>query len=71
MTTPMTTSGTALGGLLALALAPAFWPGDAAAHSCDDPFTTDLVTARGIDVGDVKVCNDAEFLTVTYEATYP
>ena len=24
-------------GALALALAPAVWPGDAAAHTCDDP----------------------------------
>ena len=54
-------------GALALALAPAFWPSDAAAHTCDAPFTTDLVTGTGIDVGQVKVCNDAEFLTVTYE----
>jgi hypothetical protein len=46
MTTSMTTARTALGGLLALALLPAFWPGEAAAHSCDAPFTTDLVTAR-------------------------
>ena len=67
----MTTSRTALGGLLALALAPAFWPSAAAAHTCDAPFTTDLVTARGIDVGEVKVCNDAEFLTITYDTTYP
>ncbi|MGH6917053.1 MAG: hypothetical protein ACREJ0_05035 [Geminicoccaceae bacterium] len=58
-------------GVFALALAPAFWPSDAAAHTCDDPFATDLVTARGIDVGEVKVCNDAESLTVTYETTYP
>ena len=71
MTTLMTTTRTALGGLLALALAPALWPGDAAAHTCDAPFATDLVTARGIDVGEVKVCNDAEFLTVTYETTFP
>ena len=46
------------GAALALALAPALWPSDAAAHTCDAPFTTDLVTARGIDVGEVKVCND-------------
>ena len=71
MTTLMTTTRTALGGALALALAPAFWPSDAAAHTCDAPFTTDLVTAKGIDVGQVKVCNDAEFLTVTYETTWP
>jgi hypothetical protein len=71
MTTSMTTARTALGALLALALAPALWPGEAAAHTCDAPFATDLVTARGIDVGEVKVCNDAEFLTVTYETTWP
>ncbi|MGH6905537.1 MAG: DUF1554 domain-containing protein [Geminicoccaceae bacterium] len=71
MTTLMTTSRTALGGLLALALLPALWPADAAAHSCDAPFTTDLVTGRGIDVGEVKVCNDADLLTVTYETTFP
>ena len=71
MTTLMTTTRTALGGALALALAPAFWPGDAAAHTCDAPFTTDLVTGTGIDVGEVKVCNDAEFLTVTYETAFP
>ena len=58
-------------GALALALAPALWPSDAAAHTCDAPFRTDLVTARGIDVGQVAVCNDAEFLTVTYETTFP
>jgi hypothetical protein len=58
MTILMTTSRTALGGALALALAPAFWPGDAAAHTCDAPFTTDLVTGTGIDVGEVKVCNE-------------
>ena len=58
-------------GALALALAPAFWPSDAAAHTCDAPFTTDLVTGTGIDVGEVEVCNDAEFLTVTYETTWP
>ena len=58
MTTLMTTTRTALGGVLALALAPALSPSAAAAHTCDDPFGTDLVTARGIDVGEVKVCND-------------
>jgi hypothetical protein len=71
MTTLMTTTRAALGGALALALAPAFWPSDAAAHTCDAPFSTDLVTAKGIDVGEVKVCNDAEFLTVTYQTTWP
>jgi hypothetical protein len=71
MTILMTTSRAALGGLLALALLPALWPGGAAAHTCDDPFRTDLVTARGIDVGEVEVCNDAESLTVTYETTFP
>ena len=57
-------------GLLAVAL-PALWPSDAAAHTCDAPFATDLVTGKGIDVGQVTVCNDAEFLTVTYETTFP
>ena len=71
MTTLMKTARAALGGLLALALLPAFWPGDAAAHSCDDPFSTDLIAGRTIDAGDVKVCNDDATLTVTYEATFP
>jgi hypothetical protein len=71
MTTSMTASFLTLGGLLALALLPALWPGDVAAHSCDAPFSPDLVTARGIDVGQITVCNDAEFLTVTYETTFP
>ncbi len=64
-------STAAVGALLALALTPLLWPTGAAAHTCDHPFSTDLVTAKGIDVGDVKVCNDAELLTVTYETTYP
>ena len=71
MTTLMTTSPAALGGLLAMALAPAFWPGDAAAHTCDDPFSTGLIAGRTIDAGDVKVCNDDTTLTVTYEAMFP
>jgi hypothetical protein len=71
MTTLMTTTRTALGGALALALAPAFWPSDAAAHTCDAPFTTDLVTGTGIDVGQVEVCNDDTMLTVTYETIFP
>jgi hypothetical protein len=61
----------ATAGALALALALAFWPSDAAAHTCDAPFRTDLLTARGIDVGDVTVCNDDEFLTINYETTWP
>ena len=64
-------STAAMRAWLVLALVPAFWPGDAAAHGCDDPFRTDLVTAKGVEVGEVTVCNDAEFLTVTYETTYP
>ena len=56
MTILMTTTRTALGGALALALAPALWPSDAAAHTCDDPFRTDLVTAKGINIGEVTVC---------------
>ena len=47
------------------------WSGGAAAHSCDDPFVTDLVTGTGIDVGEVAVCNDADTLTVTYQTTAP
>ena len=57
--------------LLAITLAPAFWPGEAAAHSCDAPFSTDLIAGQTIDAGDVKVCNDDTTLTITYEATYP
>ncbi len=60
-----------LGGLLTLALLAAFWPSGAAAQTCDAPFMTDLVTGTGIHVGHVKVCNDADKLTVTYETTYP
>ena len=67
----MTTARTALGGLLAPALAPALWPGDAAAHTCDDPFSTDLIAGRTIDAGEVKVCNDDTTLTVTFDATFP
>jgi hypothetical protein len=37
----------------------------------DDPFATELVTARGIDVGEVKVRNDDTTLSVTYETTFP
>ena len=58
-------------GALALALAPALWPSDAAAHTCDAPFSTDLIAGQTIDAGDVKVCNDDTTLTVTYEATFP
>jgi hypothetical protein len=71
MTASMTMAPTALGGLLALALLGAFWPSGAAAHSCDDPFSTDLIAGRTIDAGDVKACNDDTTLTITYEATYP
>ena len=58
-------------GALALALLPALWPSDAAAHTCDAPFSTDLIAGQTIDAGDVKVCNDDTTLTVTYEATFP
>jgi hypothetical protein len=71
VTTSMTIARPALGALLALALAPALWPGEAAAHTCDDPFATDLIAGRTIDAGDVEVCNDDTTLTVTYEATFP
>jgi hypothetical protein len=70
MTRPRLPSHVAAGAL-ALALAPAFWPTAAAAHTCDDPFSTDLIAGQTIDAGDVKVCNDDATLTITYEATYP
>jgi hypothetical protein len=70
MTTSMTTLRTALGGLLALALLPAFWPSDAMAQDCTDE-ATDLIAGRTMIVGDVNVCNDETTLTVTYEATTP
>jgi hypothetical protein len=61
-----------LGALLALALLlPALWPGDAEAHTCDQPFSTDLIAGQKTDAGNVKVCNDDATLTVTYEATFP
>jgi hypothetical protein len=60
-----------MGSLLAFAFAPALWPSDAAAHTCDDPFSTDLIAGRHIDAGDVKVCNDHTTLTVTYDPTFP
>jgi hypothetical protein len=69
--TSMTIARPALGALLALALALAFWPRDAAAHTCDDPLSTDLIAGRTIDAGDVKVCNDDTTLTVTYDPTFP
>ena len=58
-------------GALALALAPALWPSDAAAHTCDAPFSTDLIAGQTIDAGEFEVCNDDTTLTVTYEATFP
>jgi hypothetical protein len=58
-------------GLLALALVPAFWPNAAAAHSCDSPFSTNLIAGQRVDAGDIKVCNDADTLTIAYEATFP
>ena len=70
MTTLMTTSRTPSAGR-----SP--WPCSgvlaerAAAHTCDDPFSTDLIAGQTIDAGDVKVCNDDTTLTVTYEATFP
>jgi hypothetical protein len=58
-------------GALALAVLPAFWPSGAMAHTCDAPFSTNLIAGQTIDAGDVKVCNDDTNLTVTYEATFP
>lgn len=42
-----------IGAHFALALLPVLGAGGAAAHTCDAPFTTDLVTAAGVDVGEV------------------
>ena len=58
MTTLMTTTRTALGGNARPALAPRFGRADAAAHTCDAPFSTDLIAGRTIDAGAVEVCND-------------
>jgi hypothetical protein len=71
MTTLTTISRTMLGGLVVAAALPALWPGDAAAHTCDAPFSTDLIAGQRIDAGDVEVCNDDATLTVIYEATFP
>ncbi len=74
-------SPTVMGGLLALALTPAFWPGGALAQdeevvACDVEaanlkFETQDEDGDGqpplITVGDVNVCNDEDTLTVTFE----
>ena len=57
-------------GLLGLALV-AFWPTDAAAHTCDAPFKTDLLAGSTNNIGVVEVCNDDTNLTVTYKADAP
>jgi len=52
--------------VLAFATVPAF------GHLCSDPFVTDLIAGGGgqgksaMDVGDIEVCNDGEYLYVTY-----
>ena len=66
----VTTSRTALGGLLALALLPALWLSDAMAQHCTDE-AINLIAEQDIEASDVNVCNDETTLTVTYEATYP
>jgi hypothetical protein len=68
------TSPTVLGGLLALALTPAFWPGGAIAQeeevACNDK-ATELVLRKGAAIGDIFVCNDETTLVVTIKTTYP
>jgi len=64
---------TAAGGiLLALPLLPALAPASASAGAiCPETEDVQLTVGQTKDAGDVKVCNDDDTLTVTYEATYP
>jgi hypothetical protein len=48
-------------GSLAIAFGPA-----AKAHTEADPFVTDLIGGQTMDVGDVHVWNDADYLYVRY-----
>ena len=67
--TTLTTSRTALGGLLAGPAAGALAErrNGAALHRRGD----NLIAEQDIEASDVNVCNDETTLTVTYEATYP
>jgi len=48
-------------GILAIGFGPA-----AKAHTEADPFVTDLIAGQTMDIGDVNVWNDADFLYVRY-----
>ena len=41
------------------------------AHDETDPFVTDLIAGQHIDVGDVTVWNDGDYLYVTYVVNEP
>lgn len=57
--------------VLAAAIAVAA-PAAAFAHTADNPYVTDLVYGRKlVDIGDVKVWNDASYLYVKYVVTAP
>lgn len=66
-----------LGAALALVAIPALWPATASAHSCGDPFETELIASGGnpksaIEVGIVRVCSpDAETVRITYKTFEP
>lgn len=66
---------TVMGGLLALALTPAFWPGGALAQedeveACTDQ-AADLVLRKGAVVGHINVCNTDTTLTITIQMLTP
>ena len=60
--------------LIVVSLMLAFVPVAASAHTADDPFVTDLTAGGGniksaMDVGDVQVWNDGDYLYVKYVVT--
>lgn len=57
--------------LVAAAFLLALLPAAASAHTADEPFTTDLLAGQDIDVGDVLVWNDGDYLYVKYDITDP
>ena len=54
------------GALLAVSISIVLWTVPAFAHTADEPFVTDLIAGRHMDVGDVLVWNDADYLYVKY-----
>jgi hypothetical protein len=50
-------------------LAAVFCAGQVWAHTESDPFVTDLLAGKTLDVGDVHVWNDADYLYVKYAVT--